>query len=168
LTSLKLKSPLAFGFLLVALPVFANGLPAYFGTAFFHIMVINLIVMTVEFFLLFRLSKMNVFFRYIILANLFSLFFAYPFTDFFIHSFHIKQWFGLSKSGTIKKPTFLLGASFFILLTIFIEWLFFYLAMKRQTSLKTSLRLSALVNLLTNIPIAVFYILTDIYQPTHD
>lgn len=154
--------------LLTTLPAYANGLPAYFGTAMFHIMVINLFVIIAEFLLLSRLSGTTVLLKFIIIANLTSLFLAYPFTDFFVHSLHIKQWFGLSKSGTITKSIFLLGAAIFLVLTIFIEWLFFYLSTKREKGLMASLKLTAIINLLTNIPIAAFYIFTNAYQPTPD
>ena len=155
-------------FLLFTTNAYANGIPAYFGTVFLHVIFINILVIAVECFLMVSFSKTESLFRFILLANLVSLFAAYPFTDFFIHSLHIQQWFGLSKNGTISKPIFLLGAGIFILLTIFIEWPFYYFAAKKKFNWLKALKYSFLINLSTNIPIAIYYIFTGNYQPMAD
>jgi len=148
---------------------FANGLPAYLGTIFMHVVLINVIVIVAECFLLIHFSKSKtLLLRYIILANLVSLFAAYPFTDYFIHTLSIDQWFGLSKNGTITKPIFLLGAAIFVALTIIIESPFYYLATKKELSFFKSFKLCVLINLATNVTIALFYILTNSYQPIAD
>jgi len=105
---------------------------------------------------------------YIILANLLSLFIAYPFTDFFVHSLQIEQWFGLSKNGTIKQSTFLMGACIFIVLTILVESPFYYLAVRKQLRYGRALKYCTVINLITNIAIVLFYLLTDAFQPVSD
>ena len=148
---------------------FANGIPAYAGTAIMHVLFINVAVIIAESFLLIHFSKSKtLLLRYIILANLVSLFAAYPFTDYFIHTLSIDQWFGLSKNGTITKQIFLLGAAIFVALTIIIESPFYYLATKKELSFFKSFKLCVLINLATNVTIALFYILTNSYQPIAD
>jgi hypothetical protein len=154
--------------LLTANSAFANGVPVIFAVALFHIVVINIIVIVVETYLLKLLSKDKVWVLFIILANLASLFLAFALTTKFISSYFNNQWFGLEGHGTIPKKNFIRGVFVFILLTILIEWPFYHLAQKRRRSWLASLKFSTVINLLTNVPIALFYLLGNLYYDPGD
>ena len=128
--------------------VYANGIPAIFAVAVFHLLIINSFVMVIETALLNLLSKSKVNVWFMILANLASIFLAYILTDKTISTYLHTEWFGLSRKGIIEKRFFLAGVASFILFTILIEWLFFYLAQKHDGKLLTSLKYSAVINLI--------------------
>ena len=142
---------------------YANGIPVIFAVSVFHIVIINSFVIVIETFLLKKLSRNKIFVGYVILANLSSLFLAFALTNTAISSYFNNQWFGLEGKGKIEKKIFLSGVAVFIALTILIEWTFFHLAQKNNKSWLQSLKYSAIINLLTNIPIALFYLANDLY-----
>ena len=147
---------------------YANGIPAIFGVTVFHLLIINSFVIAIETAVLKRLSKSHVNAWLMILANLSSIFLAYILADKTISATLQTEWFGLSKKGIIEKRFFLAGVASFILFTILIEWLFFYLAQKKDRKLLKSLKYSAVINLITNIPLAIFYLTTDNYYDMGD
>lgn len=154
--------------ILTAKIAYANGIPAIFGVTVFHLLIINSVVIVVETKLLRRLSKSDVNVWFMILANLSSIFLAYILADKTISTYLHTEWFGLSRKGIIAKRYFLAGVASFILFTILIEWLFYFLAQKKDRRLLTSLKYSAVINLVTNIPIAIFYLMTDNYYDMGD
>jgi len=146
----------------------ANGIPAIFGVTVFHLLIINSFVIAVETALLRHLSKSDVSVWFMIFANLASIFLAYILADKTITTYLHTEWFGLSRKGIIEKKYFLAGVASFIVFTILIEWLFYYLAQKHNKKLLTSLKYSTVINLITNIPIALFYLTTDNYYEMGD
>ena len=143
---------------------YANGVPVIFAVTVFHIVVINTVVIVIETILLKKLSGSKIFVGYMILANLASLFLAYILTNTAISSYFNNQWFGLREKGKIEKRVFLSGVAVFIMLTILIEWVFFHLAQKnKKKSWLRSLKYSAIINLITNIPIAIYYLMNNLY-----
>jgi hypothetical protein len=155
-------------FLLTARSALANGVPVIFGVVVFHVVIINIIVILIETYLLRNLSKGRVRALFVIIANLASLFLAYALTTKFISSYFNNQWFGLEGHGIIPKKTFIRGVFVFILLTILIEWPFYHLAQKNKKNLLVSLKFSTIINLITNIPIALFYLLGNLYYDPGD
>jgi|KBSSwiS6_1023812.scaffolds.fasta_scaffold06730_2 MFS family permease len=134
-----------------------NGLPAYLGVGFIHLTIINLIVIIVEWALLKRISKVSqVRAFYIALANivsaLLSLIAASVITDNIGGNF----WDGYINESRSKRA-FIIGLLLFILFTILIEAPFYYLAIRKRKGFFFSLKLSAIINMITNIPIAVYY-----------
>jgi len=150
-------------FLFLNIHANANGIPVIFAVSVIHIVVINFFVIAVEILLLKKFSKGEVFKRWITIANLSSLFLAYILTDSTVFPYYHNQWFGLQRKGFIPKHIFLTGVAVFIFFTILIEWVFVHMAQKEPTSWIKSLKYSAIINLITNIPIAAFYLLTDTY-----
>lgn len=142
---------------------YANGIPIIFAVTVFHIVIINSFVIAIETFLLRKFSKDKIFVGYTILANLASLFLAFALTNTAVSSYFDNQWFGLQGKGKIEKRVFLSGVAVFIALTILIEWVFFHLAQKNHKNWLQSLKYSAVINLITNIPIAIFYLVNDLY-----
>jgi hypothetical protein len=161
-----IPSFLLFLVLLSASNVYANGIPVIFAVTVFHLFIINSIVMGVEYALLRALSKLRVRVGFIILANIASIFLAYMVTDSAIASLLHTQWFGLAGKGVIEKKYFISGVSIFIGMTILIEWIFFHFAQVGKRNLFRSLKYAAIINLLTNIPIAIFYLLSNSYYET--
>ena len=168
---MKYSKPLFFTILTLILSTqiaYANGIPAIFGVAVSHLLIINSFVIAIEAALLKRLSKSQINVWLMILANLASIFLAYILADKTISTYLHTEWFGLSRKGVIEKRFFLAGVASFILFTILIEWLFFYLSQKNDRKLLTSLKYSVVINLITNIPIAIFYLTTDNYYDMGD
>jgi hypothetical protein len=167
---LKKKNTTPFFILFLALlsanNVYANGIPVIFAVTVFHLFIINSIVMGAEYALLRSLSKLKVRAGFIILANIASIFLAYMVTNSAIASMLHTQWFGLDGKGIIEKKYFISGVSIFIGMTILIEWIFFHFAQVGQKNIFRSLKYSAMINLLTNIPIAIFYLLSNSYYET--
>jgi hypothetical protein len=155
-------------FLLITLPAFANGIPVIFAVSVVHILLINSFVIVVEYVLLLKLSTKRIRVLFLIVANLASLILAYALTTKLISSYFHNQWFGLEGHGKIERKAFVRGVLFFILLTILIEWPFYHLAQKSQRSWLISLKLSTIINLITNIPIALFYLFSDLYYDPGD
>src|SRR3954470_19091273 len=145
----------------------ANGIPAIFGVTVFHLVIINSLVIALETALLKRISKSQVRVWFMILANIGSIFLAYILANKTISTYLHTDWFGLSRKGVIEKKFFLAGVVSFILFTILIEWPFYYFAQKgTDKRLLTSLKYSTIINLATNIPIAIFYLTTENYYDT--
>ena len=134
-----------------------------FAVTVFHILIINTFVIAVETLLLRKLSKDKVKWGFIILANLSSIFLAYALTDRTFSAYFNTQWFGLEGKEKIEKKFFVSGVVVFIFLTILIEWLFFHFAQKGNKKWLKSLKFSAIINLITNIPIALFYLVNNLY-----
>lgn len=155
-------------FLFSPADAYANGIPVIFAVTVFHIIIINSFVIAFEFSLLRKFSKKGIFIGYVIFANLASLFLAYALTDTTIASYLDSQWFGLKGKGKIEKRVFLAGVAVFICLTIIIEWPFLHLAQKTGKGWFQSLKYSALINLITNIPIAIFYLINNLYYEDYD
>ena len=149
--------------LLITNSAYANGIPVIFAVTVFHILIINTFVIVIETLLLRKLSKERIRWGYIILANLSSIFLAYALTDRTINAYFNTQWFGLEGKGKIEKRFFIYGVAVFILLTILIEWVFFHLAQKGSKNWLKSLKYSAIINLITNVPIALFYLANNLY-----
>lgn len=147
---------------------YANGIPAIFGVTVFHLLIINSFVIAIETGLLRRFAKSDINVWFMILANLASIFLAYILADKTISACLHTEWFGLSRKGIIEKKYFLAGVALFVVFTILIEWLFFYLAQKNNRKLLTSLKYSTVINLVTNIPIAIFYLTTNNYYEIGD
>lgn len=165
----KLKNPfLLSGLLLLSNAVWANGVPVIFAVTVFHIIVINSVVIIMETLLLRRFSKSEIRVVFMILANLASLSLAYLLTDSAIAAWFNSQWYGLAGKQKIERHVFLAGVAVFILLTILIEWVFYHLAQKTRGSWLRSLKYSAIINLATNIPIALFYLWNDLYYELGD
>lgn len=147
---------------------YANGIPAIFGTTVFHLVCINALVMSFETSMLKGLTGKKVNAWFIILANLASIILAYILTDKTIAATLHTEWFGLHSKGVIPKKFFIAGITAFILFTILIEWPFFYLAQKQNKKWLVSLKYTAVINLATNIPIALYYLLTGNYYETNE
>jgi hypothetical protein len=148
--------------------VYANGIPIIFAVSVLHVIFINSFVIVIETLLLKKFSKDKIIVGYMILANLASLFLAFALTTSAISSYFNNQWFGLQGKGVIEKKIFLSGVAVFILLTILIEWIFYHLAQKNRRSWLRSLKYSTIINLITNIPIALFYLVNNLYYDVGD
>ena len=155
-------------FLIMSNMAYANGIPVVFAVTAFHVLIINIFVIAIETYLLKRLSQDKVFFGYVLVANLASIFLAYILTNNTVSAYFHTPWFGLEQKGEIKKRLFITGVVFFILFTILIEWPFFHLAQKHNRSWLQTLKYSAIINLITNVPIALFYLVNDLYYSTDD
>jgi hypothetical protein len=147
---------------------FANGVPVIFGVVIMHIIIINTLVVAIEAILLKSFSKTKIYWGFVLLANLSSLFLAYALTSKLVITYFGNNWFGMEGKGVIPKWTFIRGVIFFIVLTILIEWPFYHLAQKENKTWMRSLKYSAIINLATNIPIAIFYLLNNLYYDTGD
>jgi hypothetical protein len=155
-------------FLLYSNITLANGVPVIFGVVIMHIIIINTLVVAIEAILLKRFSKTKIYWGFVLLANLSSLFLAYALTSKLVIAYFGNNWFGMEGKGVIPKWTFIRGVILFILLTILIEWPFYHLAQKGNKTWMRSLKYSAIINLATNVPIAVFYLLNGLYYDTGD
>jgi len=155
-------------FLLTANPALANGVPVIFAVTLFHIVVINLLVIIVETYLLKKLLRGRIRVLFIVIANLASLFLAYALTTRLVSSYFNNQWFGLEGHAKIPRKNFIGGMLVFILLTILIEWPFYHLAQRNQKGWFVSLKFSTIINLITNVPIALFYLFNNLYYDPGD
>ena len=134
-----------------------NGLPAYLGVGILHLTLINIVVILIEWILLRKISKISgLRGTFIVLANIFSAFFGLIVASIITDNIGGNFW-----DGYIYEPkpriAFITGLILFIFLTILIESPFYYWAMRRQKNFPTSIKMSIWINLITNIPIAIFY-----------
>jgi hypothetical protein len=150
-------------FLLSTNVAYANGIPAIFFMSAVHVLIVNSFVIGIETFILRRLSDDKIVVGFMILANLASLFLAYFLTSTTFSSYLHNPWFGLEGKGKIERTVFLSGVALFIILTILIEWPFFHLAQKNNRSWIKTLKYSVIINLITNVPLALFYLVTESY-----
>ena len=158
----------ALSILLYSKIAFANGVPVIFGVVIMHIIIINTVVVAIESILLKSFSKTKIYWGFVLLANLSSLFLAYALTSKLVIAYFGNNWFGMEGKGVIPKTAFIRGVILFIFLTMLIEWPFYHLAQKENKTWMRSLKYSAIINFVTNAPIAVFYLLNDLYYDTGD
>jgi len=139
-----------------------NGLPAYLGVGIFHLTLINIFVIIIEWILLRKISKVSEFRGiFIVLANILSAFFGLIVASIITDNIGGNFWDGYIHE-TKSRFAFIIGLILFIFFTILFESPFYYWAMRKQKNLLTSIKMSIWINLVTNIPIAIYYYIEKI------
>jgi hypothetical protein len=128
---------------------------------FLHILFINSLFIAIDYSVLKYFVKTNVSFPLIAVAGLTSLFVGVYLTNHIVEYYFIDQWFGFS-IGIVKKHTFLIGALILTFCNIVIELPFYILASKNR-KVGASLKSAVISNFATNIPVGLFYLVTEIY-----
>lgn len=132
--------------------------------AFFHILIINSLFIAVDNFILKRISKTKVFLLLVIIGGLTSLFLGVYLTNQVVEFIYHDQWFGFA-NGFVKKQLFIMGAIILTVCNILIEIPFYFLATKK---LRQSIKSSLLSNLVTNVPVGLFYLWGELYYSHND
>lgn len=137
--------------------ILLNGLPAYLGVGILHLTLINFIVIYIEAILLKKVSQINDYrFRYIVLANLISALLGILVASIITDKMGGNFWDGNVNEMPLKRP-FIIGLIMFILLTILIEAPFYFWALRKKKLFSSAFIYSIVINLITNIPIALYY-----------
>lgn len=126
---------------------------------FFHIIFINSLSIIVDYWVLKAITKSHISILLVAVAGCTSLFLSVILTNWIVDYCFDEQWFGFD-NGVVKKQLFITGAAIFILITIIIECCCYCLATK---NIKASVKSTMIANLVTNIPVAAFYYLGDLY-----
>ncbi len=137
--------------------ILLNGLPAFFGVGLMHLTLINFLVMIIEYNLLGYFGKSLVKAGFVVLANIVSAVAGILIASGMTDSIGGNFWFG-NLDDTTERNAFIAGLTVFILLTILIELPFYWLALGRKQGLKRVLSYTSTINLITNIPIAIYYL----------
>ncbi|WP_276501629.1 hypothetical protein [Terrimonas pollutisoli] len=134
--------------------------------AFFHILFVTLVFVSIDHFILKNISKATISLLPIILAEYTSLFLGAYLTTHSIDYYFHDQWFGF-KTGVVKKSLFALGVIFFTICSIIIE-LPFYILATRNNKFLPGLKSSIISNLITNIPIGLMYLASNAFYSYED
>ncbi len=134
--------------------------------AFFHILFITLVFIKIDLSILKNISRTTVSLLLVILAEYTSLFIGVYLTNQTIDYYFHDQWFGF-KTGVVKKSLFAIGVLIFTICSIFIE-LPFYLLATRNNKFWPALKSSVISNLVTNIPVGLIYLVSDMFYSYED
>jgi len=134
--------------------------------AFFHILFITLVFIKIDLSILKNISKTTVSLLLIILAEYTSLFPGVYLTNHLIDYYFHDQWFGF-KTGVVRKSLFATGVLIFTICSIIIE-LPFYILATRNNKFWPALKGSVISNLVTNIPVGLIYLVSDMFYSHED
>lgn len=142
--------------------VLLNGLPVMFGASISHLTWLNLIVIVVESFFLANLLKKHPIefkLRSVIIANVVSAICGVVIAPWVSDDLFGGNFFRERFSTVDDIIPFYIGLTAFILFTILIEGIIYYVFYKKNLSFKKIMYLSLKTNLPTNIAIAACYVL---------